>query len=66
MNWDQVEGNWKQYKGKIRSQWGELTDDDVEVINGDRTELLGLLQTRYGRAKEQAEREIDQWIKQLN
>lgn len=66
MNWDQVEGNWKQYKGKVRSHWGDLTDNDVEVINGKRTELLGLLQTRYGHAKEQAEHEIDAWIKQLN
>jgi uncharacterized protein YjbJ (UPF0337 family) len=65
MNWDQIEGNWKQLKGKVRSQWGKLTDDDVEIVNGKRSELLGLLQTRYGHAKEQAEREIDLWTKQL-
>jgi uncharacterized protein YjbJ (UPF0337 family) len=65
MNWDEIEGNWKQLKGKVRSQWGKLTDDDVEVVNGKRTELLGLLQTRYGHAKEEAEREIERWIKQL-
>jgi uncharacterized protein YjbJ (UPF0337 family) len=65
MNWDQVNGNWKQHKGKIMSKWGKLTDDDIESINGKRTELLGLLQSRYGCVKEQAEREIDQWIEQL-
>ncbi|MGC2774597.1 MAG: CsbD family protein [Bradyrhizobium sp.] len=65
MNWDQVEGNWKQLKGKVRSQWGKLTDDDVDVVNGKRTELLGVLQARYGHAKDEAEREIDLWIKQL-
>ena len=65
MNWDQIEGNWKQLKGKVRSKWGKLTDDDVEVVNGKRTELLGLLQTRYGHAKDEAEREIDLWSKTL-
>jgi uncharacterized protein YjbJ (UPF0337 family) len=66
MNWDQVEGNWKQYKGQIMSKWGKLTDDDIESINGKRTELLGLIQTRYGRDKEQAEVEVDHWIKHIN
>ena len=66
MNWDQIAGDWKQYKGKILSTWGKPTDDDVETINGKRTELLGLIQTRYGRAKEQADQEIDQWIKKIN
>ena len=65
MNWDEIEGNWKQLKGKVRSQWGKPTDDDVDVVNGKRTELLGILQTRYGHAKDQAEREIDLWVKQL-
>ena len=65
MNWDQVEGTWKQQKGKVMSKWGKLTDDDVESINGKRAQLLGLLQSRYGRAKEQAEVEIDKWIEQL-
>jgi len=48
------------------STWGKLTDDDIETINGKRTELLGLIQTRYGRAKEQAELEIDEWTKKIN
>jgi uncharacterized protein YjbJ (UPF0337 family) len=66
MNWDQIAGNWKQYKGNVMSTWGKLTDDDMETINGKRTELLGLIQTRYGYAKEQADQEIDQWIKKIN
>ena len=65
MNWDEIQGNWEQVKGKVRSQWGKLTDDDIEVAKGKRTELLGLLQSRYGRAKEDAERELDQWAQQL-
>ncbi len=66
MNWDQIEGHWNEHKGKIMSKWGKLTDDDIESIAGKRTKLLGLIQSRYGRVKEQAEREIDRWIKQLD
>ena len=66
MNWDQIAGDWKQYKGKIMTTRGKLTDDDIETINGKRTELAGLIQTRYGRAKEEAELEIDQWVKKIN
>jgi uncharacterized protein YjbJ (UPF0337 family) len=62
MNWDRVEGNWKQFKGKVRQQWGKLTDDDLDVIEGKRTELTGRLQERYGYARDQAEREIDDWL----
>ena len=65
MNWDEIEGNWKQLKGKVRSQWGKLTDDDLEAVKGKRDELIGLLQKRYGHAKDAAEREIDRWTKQL-
>jgi uncharacterized protein YjbJ (UPF0337 family) len=66
MNWDRVEGNWKQFKGKVRQQWGKLTDDDLDVIEGKRTELAGRLQQRYGYAKDQAEREIDTWLKRAS
>ena len=48
MNWDQIEGNWVKAKGKLRQQWGKLTDDDIDVINGKRQELAGRLQERYG------------------
>ncbi|GAA0561369.1 CsbD family protein [Rhizomicrobium electricum] len=66
MNWDQVEGSWKMQKGKIMSKWGKLTDDDIESIKGKRTELLGLIQSRYGRAKNEAELEIDKWVELLS
>ncbi len=59
MNADQIKGSWKQVKGKIKQQWGKLTDDDLTVINGQRDQLLGKLQERYGYTKEQAEREIE-------
>jgi uncharacterized protein YjbJ (UPF0337 family) len=63
MNWDQVQGNWLQAKGKIKQQWAKLTDDDIGRINGKQEELLGLLQQRYGYAKEQAQKEVDNWVK---
>jgi uncharacterized protein YjbJ (UPF0337 family) len=66
MNWDRVEGNWKQFKGKLQQRWGRLTNDDVDVIEGKRTELAGLLQQRYGYAKDYAEREIDSWLRQVH
>lgn len=58
MNWDQVKGQWTQFKGQVREQWGKLTDDDVTVINGQKDQLVGKLQERYGYAKEKAEKEI--------
>ena len=63
MNWDRVEGNWNEFKGKVRQKWGKLTDNDLEVVKGKRTELSGRLQQRYGNAKDQAEREIDTWLR---
>ena len=63
MNWDRIEGNWKQFKGKVQTQWGKLTDDDFDIIKGKRTELAGKLQERYGYAQDRAEREIDDWLK---
>jgi uncharacterized protein YjbJ (UPF0337 family) len=65
MNWDEIEGNWKQVKGKVRTQWGKLTDDDLEVAKGKRTEMLGILQSRYGHTKEAAEKELDDWARDL-
>ncbi len=62
MNWDRIEGNWKEMSGRIKQQWGELTDDDLTVMNGKRDELAGRLQQRYGYAKDRAEREIDDWL----
>jgi uncharacterized protein YjbJ (UPF0337 family) len=62
MNWNQIEGNWEQFKGKVQTQWGKLTDDDLDVINGKRKELAGRLQARYGTAQEEAEKDIDTWL----
>ena len=58
MNWDKVEGNWKQLRGGIRERWGKLTDDDLDVIAGKRDKLIGRLQERYGYAKDEADREV--------
>ncbi|WP_456315829.1 CsbD family protein [Plastoroseomonas arctica] len=61
MNWDQIAGNWKQMTGKVREQWGKLTDDDLAVIGGQRDQLLGKVQERYGITKEQAEEQLATW-----
>lgn len=66
MNWDRVEGNWKQVKGQVQQKWGKLTSDDVDIIEGRRTELAGRLQARYGVARDEAERQIDDWLKTIN
>ena len=62
MNWNQIEGNWEQFKGQAQKQWGKLTDDDLHVIAGNRKELAGRIQERYGKARDEAEREIDEWL----
>jgi uncharacterized protein YjbJ (UPF0337 family) len=59
MNQDRMSGNWKQVKGKIKEQWGKLTDDDLDVIAGKRDQLLGRIQERHGIAKDQAERQVE-------
>lgn len=66
MNWHRIEGNWKQFKGKAQQQWGRLTNDDLDVVEGKRTELAGRLQERYGIQKEEAERQIDSWLKTIH
>lgn len=66
MNWDQVQGTWKQYKGKAKEKWGQLTDDDLDVIDGQRQQLVGKIQERYGIAKDAAERQADEFVKTLN
>lgn len=58
MTWDEIKGNWRNYKGCMKEKWGELTDDDFDHIDGKKDQLLGTLQNRYGRTKEVAEREI--------
>jgi uncharacterized protein YjbJ (UPF0337 family) len=61
MDWNRVEGNWKQLKGKVKVQWGKLTDDDLDVIAGRRDQLAGKVQERYGIAKDKAENEVADW-----
>jgi uncharacterized protein YjbJ (UPF0337 family) len=62
MNWDRIEGNWKQFSGKVKEKWGQLTDDDMTTINGRREQLEGKLQERYGYGKEQVRKEVDDWL----
>ena len=62
MDWNRVEGNWKQVKGQVKEKWGKLTDDDLTAINGRRDQLEGKIQERYGIAKDQARKEIDDWM----
>jgi uncharacterized protein YjbJ (UPF0337 family) len=62
MNWDRIEGNWKEFKGKVKQQWGDLTDDDMTVIEGNRDQLEGRLQERYGYAKDKARQEVNSWL----
>jgi uncharacterized protein YjbJ (UPF0337 family) len=61
MNQDRIEGNWKQFKGKVKEQWGKLTDDDIDVIGGKRDQLLGRIQERHGVAKDEAETQLKNW-----
>jgi uncharacterized protein YjbJ (UPF0337 family) len=65
MNWDILQGKWKQFSGDVRKKWGELTDDDLAQINGDREKLAGKLQERYGIAKDEANQQIDEWADRL-
>ena len=61
MNWEQIEGNWKQAVGKAKEQWGKLTDDDLDVVAGRRDQLACLIEKRYGVAKEEAEKQLAAW-----
>jgi uncharacterized protein YjbJ (UPF0337 family) len=65
MNWDQIAGNWKQFTGKVKAKWGKLTDNDLTTIAGKRDELAGILQQKYGYAKDQAEKELDEFTSAL-
>ena len=61
MNWDRIEGNWKQFKGSIKQQWGKLTDDELDQLAGHRDKLVGKLQERYGMSKDEADKQADLW-----
>ena len=63
MNSDQLQGKWKELKGMARERWGRLTDDDLDVIAGQHEQLVGRIQNRYGIAKEEAQKQVDEWMK---
>lgn len=63
MNWDQIAGKWKEFKGAAREKWGQFTDDELEQLQGKRDKLAGAIQTKYGIAKEEAEKQIDEFEK---
>jgi uncharacterized protein YjbJ (UPF0337 family) len=63
MNWDEIAGKWKQFKGSAKQRWGKLTDDDLDYVAGTRDKLIGRLQEKYGIIKEDAERQADDWVK---
>jgi uncharacterized protein YjbJ (UPF0337 family) len=65
MNWDRLEGNWKQLKGRVQQKWGKLTNDDLNLVEGKRTELVGRIQERYGLQRDEAERQIDSWLRNM-
>lgn len=65
MNWDQIEGNWKQFTGKLKEKWGDLTDDELDQIAGNREQLEGKLQEKYGKSKEEAKKEVDDMVSSL-
>jgi uncharacterized protein YjbJ (UPF0337 family) len=65
MNWDFLEGNWNQFKGAVRERWGDLTDDDLDRIHGNREQFVGRLQERYGIMRDQAERDVDDFVRDL-
>jgi uncharacterized protein YjbJ (UPF0337 family) len=65
MNWDQIEGKWKQFTGSARERWGKLTDDDMQKLTGKKDHLVGKIQERYGIAAAEAERQADEWSRAL-
>ena len=66
MNEDTIGGNWKQFKGKVKEQWGKITDDDLDVIAGKRDQMVGRMQERYGIARDEAEKQLTDWETRSN
>ncbi|NJM33654.1 MAG: CsbD family protein [Rhodomicrobium sp.] len=62
MDWNRVEGNWKQFKGQVKEQWGKLTDDEIDQIGGQRDQLEGKIQERYGMARDEVRKQVDNWL----
>jgi uncharacterized protein YjbJ (UPF0337 family) len=65
MDWNEIEGNWKQFSGKVKERWGKLTDDDLTTVGGKKDQLLGRIQERYGYEKDMAERELTDFVRDL-
>jgi uncharacterized protein YjbJ (UPF0337 family) len=65
MNWTEIEGRWTEFRGQVKSKWAKLSDDDVTKLEGKRDRLIGSIQSRYGIAREQAERQIEEWVARL-
>jgi uncharacterized protein YjbJ (UPF0337 family) len=65
MDWNRIEGNWKQFAGKVKTKWGKLTDDDLTMVNGSREQLEGKIQQRYGQARDQIRKDVDDWLKSM-
>ena len=65
MDWDRVKGNWKQYQGRAREKWGQLTDDELAKTQGQREQVEGLIQQRYGKAKDDVRKDVDRWLDTL-
>jgi uncharacterized protein YjbJ (UPF0337 family) len=65
VNWEQIRGQWRQVKGAVKAKWGKLTDDDLDVIAGQQEQLIGKIQERYGIKKEEAHRQVDDWLARL-
>jgi uncharacterized protein YjbJ (UPF0337 family) len=63
MNSEQLKGKWKQMKGSVKERWGKLTDDDIDIINGQNEQLVGKIQEKYGIAKDEAQRQVDDWMR---
>ena len=63
MDWDRIEGNWKQFSGLAKEKWGKLTDDEIAEIEGKRERLEGKIQERYGYTKDQVRQEVDDWLR---
>jgi uncharacterized protein YjbJ (UPF0337 family) len=66
MNWDVNQGKWKELKGQVKERWGKLTDDDMDVIAGKKDQLVGTIQKKYGYARDEAEREVDDFCRSCN
>ena len=66
MNWDQIQGKWMQLKGEAKNEWAKLTDDDVERAEGNKDKLVGIIQEKYGKSKEEVQTEVDSWMRRIS